>query len=90
MKLFNTYKKTGSFGFASCKDMADAIVKNIDPKNNAIDKVTLCMLGGGGKKPMPEAKAMWFMNLHLKEKFIIDMIQDIYQSEKITIPELMV
>ena len=42
MKFFNMYKKKGSFGFENCQDMANAIVKNIDPaENNAIEKVEL-------------------------------------------------
>lgn len=90
MKLFNTYKKDGAFGFATCKDMADAIVKNIDPKNDAIDKITMSMMGGGGKKAIAPEKAMWFLNLHLKDQFLADNITNIFQSEKITIPELQV
>lgn len=30
MKIFNMTKKTGSFGFPSCQDMANAIVQNLD------------------------------------------------------------
>jgi len=71
MKFFNMYKKTGAFGYASCKDMADAMMSNIDPKNDAIEKVTMSMMGGAGAKPMPAEKAMWFLNIHLKDSFII-------------------
>jgi hypothetical protein len=42
MKFFNMYKKTGSFGFASCLDMANAIVAQIEPEHNdAIEKIEL-------------------------------------------------
>ena len=30
MKFFNMSKKKGSFGFATCQDMAQAIIDNID------------------------------------------------------------
>ena len=29
MNIFNKNKKTGSFGFASCQEMAQAIVSNV-------------------------------------------------------------
>jgi hypothetical protein len=30
MKIYNMTKKTGSYGFATCQDMATAIVANLD------------------------------------------------------------
>ena len=30
MKFYNMHKKKGAFGFATCQDMANAIVSNID------------------------------------------------------------
>jgi len=44
MKLFNMHKKSGSFGFANCFDMASAIVKGLDNVPEAgsiIEKVDL-------------------------------------------------
>ena len=41
MKIFNMHKKKGSFGFATCEDMANAIVDNIEPNNNVIDRIEL-------------------------------------------------
>ena len=41
MKIFNMHKKKGSYGFATCEDMATAIVDNIEPNNNVIDRVEL-------------------------------------------------
>lgn len=41
MKLFNMSKKTGSYGFANCHEMAKAIVDNIETENEVIEKVEL-------------------------------------------------
>lgn len=42
IKIFNMSKKQGSYGFATCQDMAQAIVNNIDPlENDAIAGVEL-------------------------------------------------
>jgi hypothetical protein len=30
MKIYNMTKKTGSFGFATCQELAQAIVNNLD------------------------------------------------------------
>ena len=66
MKFFNMNKKKGSFGFATCQELANAIVQNIDPvENNAIEKVELAQAGGGDP-----SKAGFFLNIHLKKKFI--------------------
>ena len=68
MKFFNMYKKKGSFGFATCQEMANAIVNNIDPaENNAIEKIELAQAGAGDP-----SKAGFFMNIHLKKQFIED------------------
>ena len=64
MQFFNKYKKSGSFGFASCKDMASAIVENI-PKEaleTTIDKVELSKIGKG-----PDEKSGFFLNIFLKD-----------------------
>ena len=71
MKFFNMYKKKGSFGFASCKDMADAIVSNIkEEENDAIEKIDLAMVGKGDP-----AKCGYFLNITLKKNFIEDQIK---------------
>mmetsp|Transcript_35142 Transcript_35142/g.46281 ORF Transcript_35142/g.46281 Transcript_35142/m.46281 type:complete len:90 (+) Transcript_35142:1-270(+) len=45
MKFFNMHKKKGSFGFATCQDMANAIVQNIEQDNEAIQKIELSQAG---------------------------------------------
>lgn len=34
MKIYNMTKKAGSFGFATCQDLCQAIVDNLDPATN--------------------------------------------------------
>ncbi len=42
MKIYNMTKKTGSFGFATCQDLAKAIVDNLDQESNdAIESIEL-------------------------------------------------
>ena len=44
MNIFNKNKKTGSFGFASCQEMAQAIVSNVEAVEggtDAIDRIEL-------------------------------------------------
>jgi protein-arginine kinase activator protein McsA len=65
MKFFNQFKKQGSFGFASCQDMANAILANIDDSNDAIEKIDLCQAGKGDP-----AKSGFFLNITLKPSFI--------------------
>ena len=67
MQLFNKNKKTGSFGFKTCKDMATAIVENIpeDALENTIEKVELSKVGGA-----PDDKAGFFLNIYLKQEFV--------------------
>ena len=64
MQFFNKFKKDGSFGFASCKDMASAIVDNL-PENDTIEKVELSKIGKG-----PDDKSGYFLNIFLKTDFI--------------------
>ena len=66
MTIFNKNKKTGSFGFASCKAMADAIVSQI-PTDSCIEKVELSKMGKG-----PDDKAGFFLNFYLKDDFVQD------------------
>ena len=81
------YKKDGAFGYATCKDMADAIAANIDLSEGTIEKVTLSMMGGG-KGPADPAKAMWFLNLHMNPQFIQDRIAFIFKATKIKMLDL--
>lgn len=64
MQFFNKYKKQGSFGFASCQDMASAIVENL-PENESIDKIELSKIGMG-----PDEKSGFFLNIFLKDQFV--------------------
>ena len=47
MQFFNKYRKNGSFGFKTCKDMAEAIKNNIEEADmeNSIEKVELSKIG---------------------------------------------
>ena len=65
MKFFNMHKKKGSFGFPTCRDMANAILANIEQDNGVIEKIELAQAGQG-----PPDKAGWFMNIFLKAEFI--------------------
>jgi hypothetical protein len=73
MKIFNMTKKKGSFGYASCKDMAAAMNNNIDQaSNDAIDAIELSMLGKGD-----ESKAGFFLNIKLKDSYIENLVNNI-------------
>ena len=77
MKFFNQFKKQGSFGFASCQDMANAILANIDQDNNdAIEKIDLAQVGKGDP-----SKSGFFLNITLKSSFIEKQIMNINQSQ---------
>jgi len=67
MQFFNKYKKQGSFGFPSCKDMATAIVSNIpaDAMESTIQKVELSKIGKG-----PDEKSGFFLNIFLKDAYV--------------------
>jgi hypothetical protein len=67
MQFFNKFKKQGSFGFASCKDMATAIIENISEEamNTTIEKIELSKIGKG-----PDDKSGYFMNVFLKDQFV--------------------
>ena len=64
MQIFNKNKKNGSFGFASCKAMAEAILSNVS-QNDAIDKIELSKIGKG-----PDDKSGYFLNIYLKPDFV--------------------
>jgi hypothetical protein len=77
MKFFNMSKKKGSFGFASCQEMAQAIIDNIDQtENNAIEKIDLAQIGKGDP-----SKSGFFMNITLKPDFIERQIRSINMHE---------
>lgn len=76
MKFFNMHKKKGAFGFGSCQDMANAIVENIDPHNNAIQQIELSQAGKGDP-----AKSGFFLNIYLKPEFIETEVRKIYKTE---------
>lgn len=77
MTLFNKHKKTGSFGFASCKDMATAILANLpEEAQNSIEKVELSKIGKG-----PDEKSGFFLNIYIKQQFVLDRIQHIVRAD---------
>jgi arginyl-tRNA synthetase len=78
MKVFNMTKKQGSFGFSSCKDMADAILANIDPANDAIDEISLSPIGKGDP-----SKLGFFLNIKLKDDYIQARIKTLTMSETV-------
>jgi len=77
MQFFNKFKKQGSFGFASCKDMATAILDNL-PENDAIEKVELSKIGKG-----PDEKSGFFLNIYLKEAFVIQKINHLAKASEV-------
>ena len=63
MKIYNMSKKTGSFGFATCQDMANAIVTGLDEEaQKVISGVELKQAGGGDP-----TKAGFFLNVQLRD-----------------------
>jgi hypothetical protein len=89
MKFYNTYKKTGCFGYATCKDLADAIAKHIDvSKESAIERISMSPMGGEpkkGAKPVPAEKVMWFLNIHLKPEFVEGLIGGLYKQAQVKV-----
>ena len=80
IKVFNMTKKTGSFGFASCQDLAQAIINNLDEStNDAISAVELKQVGTGDA-----AKSGFFLNINLKNEFIEDQINNMIRAESLT------
>lgn len=82
MQFFNKYKKQGSFGFASCKDMASALLANLpaEAMNTTIEKIELSKIGKG-----PDDKSGYFLNIFLKEQFVHERILSINQQPKISL-----
>ena len=59
MKVYNMTKKQGSFGFATCQDLAQAIVNQLDEStNDAIAGIELKQIGQGDA-----SKAGFFLNI---------------------------
>jgi len=77
MQFFNKFKKQGSFGFASCKDMANAIVDNI-PQNDTIEKIELSKIGKG-----PDEKSGYFLNIYLKEQFVLQRMNGLMGTKSV-------
>lgn len=69
--IFNKNKKSGSFGFASCKAMAEAVAASM-PENNCIEKIELSKMGKG-----PDDKAGFFFNFFLKDGFVQERVNNI-------------
>jgi len=82
MKFYNMHKKKGAFGFATCQEMANAIIENIDSENNVIDKIELAQAGQGDP-----AKSGFFMNIFLKPEFIEAQIKNVYMQSAIKLQD---
>jgi arginyl-tRNA synthetase len=81
MKIYNMTKKNGSFGFATCQELAQAIVNNLDHEaNDAISSIELKQAGGGDP-----AKSGFFMNIQLKDAFIEKYVNSINGADAISI-----
>lgn len=82
LQIFNKYKKSGSFGFTTCKDLAAAIVTNIpeDVLNQSISKVELSKAGNG-----PDEKSGFYLNIFLKNEFVHQRIHNINISKNVAL-----
>lgn len=80
IKIFNMTKKQGSFGFATCQDMASAIASSIEADDATLSKVELKQAGGGDP-----AKAGFYLNLTLKNEFIEQEIMRLVRSDSLKI-----
>ena len=80
MTFFNKYKKGGSFGFATCKEMAEAIKRNIHEKDMeaTIAKVELSKIGKG-----PDDKSGYYLNIFLKDHFVHNKINGIKEIKNL-------
>jgi len=67
MQIFNKSKKQGSFGFPTCKELAEAIQAKLPEVegNDAIEKIELKQIGNG-----PAEKSGFFLNIFLKNQFV--------------------
>lgn len=70
MKIYNMTKKAGSFGFATCQDLAKAIVSNLDEEASKVIKGVELKQAGQGDP----AKSGFFLNVHLQDAFIEEQI----------------
>lgn len=66
ISIFNKFKKQGSFGFASCQEMAQSIKDHLLPEENDIIKSIELSQAGKGEA----SKSGFFLNIHLKHEFI--------------------
>jgi arginyl-tRNA synthetase len=83
IKIFNMTKKQGSFGFASCHDMAQAIVQNLVEDNSTVEKVELKPSGGGDI-----SKAGIYLNITLNKVFIEDEIMRLVRDEQVKVAQV--
>lgn len=64
MKIFNKTKKNGSFGFKSCKEMAEAIIDNLDyDDKEIIEKIELAPIGNPNNPG-------YYLNIYLRTQLI--------------------
>jgi hypothetical protein len=81
MKFYNMHKKSGSFGFATCQEMAKAMIASLERvpgANDVIDKVELAQMGNGDP-----SKSGFFLNIHLKQSYLEQQIKNVYLTDKI-------
>jgi len=71
MQIFNKNKKQGSFGFKSCKELAEAIASKVpkDAFEHTIEKIELSKIGQGD-----DATAGFFINIFLLTNFVHDRV----------------
>jgi arginyl-tRNA synthetase len=74
IKLFNQYKKSGSFGCANMKELAEKIIKGI-PANPLIEKAEATPM-----KPDDLEKSPYFINVFLKNEVLQQELMKILQN----------
>lgn len=83
IKIFNMTKKTGSFGFPTCQEMAQAIVSNLDEESQkVIAGVELKQIGNGDP-----TKCGFFLNVQLQNQFIEDQINKLLKDAECKIEQ---
>ena len=79
MKVFNMSKKTGSFGFASCQELAQAVLAQLEAPET-IESVELKQAGQGDP-----SKAGFFLNIQLKNAFLEEQLNRLLRVEALSI-----
>jgi arginyl-tRNA synthetase len=72
--MFNKNKKQGSFGFKSCKAMAEAVAACV-PTDHCVERVELSKMGNG-----PDDKAGFFLNFFLKDSFVQERVDNVAKA----------